>query len=330
MVLEANRVDRLVVHIGAHKTGTTSIQQFSYRNTDFLAERGVYYPANLLSDYPEQHSSFRFLYRDGRQKDVVDAIRQTWRAARDKRCDVTFLSGEEFCNLSRRDIRHFAGIARRYYRNLIFVYVVRNRRQYILSQYKHFMHYASDKSELSFLKTHQPPSPGEVISRWKARFSDDYRIVNYNAIEAHFVPAFYREVFGVEITENRRENYSLDMLTLQIYNTFLKDLKGSEVERIVWEFINEHPVNGVFPIEVELADELSVRFPIEGWKVPELGDAEVLLEAWRPRNVREDPVRTCDRMLALFGGLRAHFASQQIATLECGAKQAVVDGHQDL
>ncbi len=36
---------RLLLHIGTHKTGTTSIQRFADRNRDALGERGLYYPS---------------------------------------------------------------------------------------------------------------------------------------------------------------------------------------------------------------------------------------------------------------------------------------------
>jgi hypothetical protein len=180
------------------------------------------------------------------------------------------------------------------------------------------MVYAPERTELSFLRVQHPPSPKEVLSRWKACFSEDCHVIDYNAIAARLVPAFYASVFDIPVEENQRENYSLDMLTLQVYNTFIKGLRGAGVERVVWEFINEFPVSDVFPEEAELVDELAARFPTEGWNLPELGSAERLLDDWSPREAPEDPIRTCDRMLALFGGLRAHLASQRASQPERG------------
>lgn len=49
-----SKVETVVLHIGRHKTGTSSIQATLKANRERLAERGVYYPACL----PANHSGF--------------------------------------------------------------------------------------------------------------------------------------------------------------------------------------------------------------------------------------------------------------------------------
>lgn len=46
---------RVIVHIGVHKTGSTAIQTLLQRNTDSLADRGVFYAPTLPEEYPNHN-----------------------------------------------------------------------------------------------------------------------------------------------------------------------------------------------------------------------------------------------------------------------------------
>lgn len=47
--------DEVIFHIGAHKTGTTAIQDWCFANSDLLEEQGVHYPTGVLSRWHGHH-----------------------------------------------------------------------------------------------------------------------------------------------------------------------------------------------------------------------------------------------------------------------------------
>jgi hypothetical protein len=307
MISSCDKIENLVVHIGGHKTGTTAIQLYSAQNSELLSSYGICYPQGLFEDYPDQHSTFAILYSKSRRRDISRALKRSWKCATKQKSSVTFISGEELCNLRAYQIRHFQKSARKYYNNLSFIYVLRNRRQYLLSNFKHFLRYSSQQTEMSFGTGAVSPNPSTVIERWKLNFTENCKLLNYDDLKDALVPSFFREVFGVAVTANPRENYSLDMLTLQIYNTFLKEWSGEEMDALMWEFINAHPTNVIFKIESELTERLAARFSTKGWDPAELEKSDSLLTMWEPIPTVYDPVETCDRMISLFTMLRRHF-----------------------
>ncbi len=89
------------LHIGMHKTGTTSIQHFLHKNTLFLQQKGLYYPTmdgqeeQIINCFPffrnwEEFESYKF--RDI-QEDEFDTIKEIFK----KRLKETFLTKIENC-----------------------------------------------------------------------------------------------------------------------------------------------------------------------------------------------------------------------------------------
>lgn len=88
---------RLAVHVGPHKTGSTSVQQALVANRERLAERGVFYPPSLAgAEFPDQHADLaRLLVRDGIAP-ACDWVLNGCDEARARGCDTLFLSSENF------------------------------------------------------------------------------------------------------------------------------------------------------------------------------------------------------------------------------------------
>ncbi|MEM6409457.1 MAG: hypothetical protein AAF700_13720 [Pseudomonadota bacterium] len=93
-------MSRLLLHIGTHKTATTSIQKFLKTNQEVLAERGVYYPDySLIGKTPHyahlgmvnalsgQHRVYTMAHAEKFFGKVVE---------RSKDYDTTIISGEPF------------------------------------------------------------------------------------------------------------------------------------------------------------------------------------------------------------------------------------------
>ena len=62
--MSAGRVSRCIVHIGAEKTGTTSIQRYFGRNAESLLARGFWYPRSLAEPESFVHTKLNAVSRD--------------------------------------------------------------------------------------------------------------------------------------------------------------------------------------------------------------------------------------------------------------------------
>jgi hypothetical protein len=91
---------RLILHIGTHKTGTTSIQRGLSRNREVLKENGIWYPNYDLIDKRGHYAhigianAFSGAHPDLTRKDAVNFFSQV--AEQSKYYDTTIISAESF------------------------------------------------------------------------------------------------------------------------------------------------------------------------------------------------------------------------------------------
>lgn len=62
----------LRLHIGTHKTGTTSVQRFFAQNRAALREAGVWYPEFTIADFPDHYAHHRLAHAIAGRDDVMD------------------------------------------------------------------------------------------------------------------------------------------------------------------------------------------------------------------------------------------------------------------
>src|SRR5262245_38635613 len=88
---------KLALHIGLHKTGTTSLQTTCTNARSMLAENGVCYPADTkLTHGGEAHHGAARLLQRGHVDRCLEVIAGTARG--NPGCSLMLLSTEEFCN----------------------------------------------------------------------------------------------------------------------------------------------------------------------------------------------------------------------------------------
>lgn len=104
---------KLYLHIGASKTGTTSLQSHLTYNRDWLRERGYLYPySEKVNHHPLVQSVLagRTDYYSPRQRARYPDYKVLWGQLRDELdrsdCSVVLLSSEMFPNLAHSSIRH--------------------------------------------------------------------------------------------------------------------------------------------------------------------------------------------------------------------------------
>lgn len=84
----------LLLHIGTHKTATTSIQHFCTRNADVLAKQGFYYPQSPFSAY--EHNFIPDKLSRGDTATVREFIKKSERMASSHNCHTIVISAESF------------------------------------------------------------------------------------------------------------------------------------------------------------------------------------------------------------------------------------------
>lgn len=99
---------KVFLHIGTHKTGTTSIQRFASKNRELLAAHAIHWPTVLLDDHPYQHSGLADLVMQGDNDAVAGFVQAAMEEARAAQARALLLSGETFCHLPPQKVEAFA------------------------------------------------------------------------------------------------------------------------------------------------------------------------------------------------------------------------------
>ncbi len=88
---------RLAVHVGPHKTGSTSLQRAVVAHRDQLAKAGVWYPRSVpAAEFPDQHADVATLLVRAGPEAVLDWVLAARAEAERRSCDTLFLSSENF------------------------------------------------------------------------------------------------------------------------------------------------------------------------------------------------------------------------------------------
>jgi hypothetical protein len=299
---------KLILHIGSHRAASTSIQDYLYSHAADLASQGVLYPADMLPEYPRQHSYLARLLAKGDYAAVRAFLDEVAASARDLDCGTVLLSGEDFCVLPARLVARFHAAVAEVFDAQAFVMLVRNKRDFLLSSYLLHLRHAGPTTEIGFGQKFRF-SPRESIATWKAYFSADAQVLLYDEIREDLLRVFFRQVLGIECSARVVSNRSLDYLTASIYNIFLKDHASAELDHVLWT--RRNTIDGHFAIEDVVADDLNGALPDDDWRFPEAEGHESQLLARSTRTPTVDPILVCESMLELFAMLKEHFVEEE-------------------
>lgn len=145
----ANKLDKLIVHIGSHKAGSTSIQDFCHEDTTQLKQAKVYYPTGVFDQYPRQHSYITRLLGSNDSHQIRTILERVVSDARARGAETIFLSGEDLCTLKDNHVLMLGRICDEFFYKKEFVLVLRNRGDFFLSQLKHNLTHGNPITEFS-------------------------------------------------------------------------------------------------------------------------------------------------------------------------------------
>lgn len=85
---------KLLLHIGTHKTATTSLQHFFALNRSRLSSQGFYYPENADSAYVFNFLASRIAF--GKEQEASAFLANARQKAEQEKCHTVLISGESF------------------------------------------------------------------------------------------------------------------------------------------------------------------------------------------------------------------------------------------
>ena len=267
----------LVLHIGAHKTGSSAIQEYARRNADHLTEQGVYYPVGLLQAYPGQHSDLARLLSERDTEAVERFLAESQRAAAAAGCATVFLSGEDLCAAPDDDVRTLAEFAGKHFAQIQVVLVLRNKKDWLYSQYNQHLKAATYQVTTDAFAARMQFDPNACADRWARTFGEtNFTLLSYDDMRRGFVGRFIARTLGLEIAEEQREsssNRSLDLISAQFINDVLKESPELDVAAVLQcyetAFGDYRPR---FTIEQAVAEEINARYPDDPWRAGWLTD----------------------------------------------------------
>jgi len=144
------RLMKLIIHIGSHKTGSTSIQDYAVQHVELLRAHKIAYPIDFFSKYPQQHSEFRDLLADNNVERVKEFFEYAIRDASSHSAKAVFLSGEDLCTLEKNHVHTLYNMLVNLFTDVKVALVLRNKKEYYWSSYKHSLIWAPLRERMSF------------------------------------------------------------------------------------------------------------------------------------------------------------------------------------
>jgi len=195
---------KLVIHIGLHKTGTTTFQTFLHLNRKTLLKAGVFYPE--MGDEHESHWVLPNQLVRNNWDYVEDFMRTNFKAAKKENVETVFISSEDF------ELFLFEGFRASQLENLSYrigfssinwVCVLRNQWDYFNSLYSQLskqqvcLNYATaGEAILNFGEL----SMNSKVYKWRYAFDYDVIIERFlHDIEGSFFVISFDEFKGTKV-----------------------------------------------------------------------------------------------------------------------------------
>jgi len=231
---------QIFLHIGAEKTGTSSIQRFFKVNRDLLRSRSILYSKiagfenhmalSAAAQHDEKVDDLRMLF----QLDTTEKVRNFRKSlsenlaaeARESGCSKLVFSGEHCSSrlVSVTEVEMLARILRPVSQDIVVVVYVRRQDDFLCSTY-------STDVKSGFAGPMMLPSPAlrqarydyhELLRRWSSVFGREKivcRLYDTDRLEGGDVVADFAKIVGLDLAGNfvrpPRVNESLDVATLE-------------------------------------------------------------------------------------------------------------------
>lgn len=264
---------KIYLHIGPHKTGSTYIQKTLFDACDVLESKGVHYPKHLIGPQWGHHK-------------LVEAIKHNDELAIKEMLnqlpECSFISSENFENLTQENIDYFFSFLADFNVNLIFV--KRSFSELIVSNWQESIKHGSDTPWSSFVLEHilKPYSSiilnqSGTISKWKAH-CNSIDVIDYDTLKEEgidIVDYILESIFkikSINVSTGRSVNASMnysDIELIRILNSLYKDNVGHPGAKIREAYLKLKQKNNEYINEIiHLISENLVEFsPSKAWGI---------------------------------------------------------------
>lgn len=300
-----------MIHIGWHKTGTTSVQNFLLNNRKYLqSEARTYYPDEGLLQCAHHLIAWTYQGRKtspwgeipvidgGADSYVLRALDQ----ATSKGCDTVIFSSEEFCTLKPQEVRRLSAALEGKVDEVSVVAYIRRQDKIIESAYNMEVKWWGVRSTVDFdhycRGKEGYPNYFKTLSQWGACFGLESLVVRYferaefeqNDIRRDFCKQAGLDPDGLTFA-GEDANDSLGPLSLEFMRMLnVLDMSRHDHERIVKTLVSRDKASGS-PACVLFSPEARVNFMCHSQEI-NLRLAELGID---PRGLALDPSRVPEK-----------------------------------
>jgi hypothetical protein len=213
------REKQYFIHVGPHKTGTTSLQAAFKDAQGFLLKNGVLYPDNWLrSDGSYGHHLLFSHLRGGEDT----KLREDFSSFQDVDVEKILISAEDLSDLNEREIDRLKALTQG--SSVTIIAYIRRWSERLVSAWKESVHHGSTLTFPHFVAAElaAPTRSNQVnmmalVRRYSAAFGrDNIRLISYDHIiekKIDIVEHYFRSILGLECdapVKSSRVNLSLD------------------------------------------------------------------------------------------------------------------------
>lgn len=200
-LLKTTPKKKLFLHIGRHKTGTSSLQNFFTQKSELLAERGILYPATgRKTPHATQataHHNFSHILRYKPMAEVNALLAQLVEEAKD--FDTILLSSEDFQN--QKDFSRLAEFFKDY--DLTVIVYIREGLGYGLSGFAQRIHFSGEIFNIRQYMERQNIRITAFIKNW-SRLADAsvFRLYERDKLKNRDIVADFLDIIGLDDVED--------------------------------------------------------------------------------------------------------------------------------
>jgi hypothetical protein len=271
--VDTSRPARLILHIGLHKTGSTSIQTALRQAGEGLRAKGVLFPSGVFGD--RQHSLLTRVISKGSATEAAAFFLSLRELANREKCGAVILSGEQLSVMRRPDIEKMrAGIEAANFDPLVVAFtrpkpaLYRSRiSQRMLAVRESFV------TPYSFWRSIAHYDPDAICARFTTVFGTE-RVVRHHLAGAEDAVQVFAATAGIDLPQVARRNVGTDFAVMSLINAVKADFDlsstnihssyraafGDERHRFTGErrFLNEMLEHQDQAARTEFARELKV------------------------------------------------------------------------
>jgi hypothetical protein len=265
-------IPRAIIHIGAHKTGTSFLQQIFHVCSSDLLAKGVYYPQLDDTPYITQHSSLAIALRAHEKAPALNALARIREDAEKLGAHTILLSGEDFFFATQDEVACVArGLRESTIGEFQIILYMRNTYDYIRSQLNQHLRYEDYAiTQTLFVGRLAVYEPDEIVRRWESVFgSEAVHVFSYDQQKGrlldHFIEAAGLPPLRPCLVPKSAINASIDFLCAQMINQLLFDKPASFKAAVYLELISNQDVPGdfLYPAEAALIENIIAHAGIE-------------------------------------------------------------------